>query len=192
MTRQRRSTRAAQSLWAVSMKRPTRFFSPPPFGIDGRVPMGRPTVPTDPIAEPDNFWLPSGAPLNLIGRVGQFAGPEVQLLDNFLLYRNLRAAPTSFGEVTQSLGVLHGSPERSSPECVTAYRPPRLERARAYLINKPFSGGFRTRDLANQEAVTAKPKPPTLGGCRRRVSLPRLLQLRVPVVCFRRRRALGQ
>ena len=40
---------------------------------------------TDPLPEPDNLLLPSRAPLNLIGRVSQFASPEVQLLNNFSL-----------------------------------------------------------------------------------------------------------
>ena len=40
---------------------------------------------TDPLPEPDNLSLLNRAPLNLIGRISQFASPEVQLLNNFSL-----------------------------------------------------------------------------------------------------------
>jgi hypothetical protein len=84
-------------------------------GLDSRTPVGHPTMLTDPLSEPDNLSLPSRAPLNLIGCISQFASPELQLLNSFSLYRNLRTFSTSFGEVAQCLRVLHGSsPERSS------------------------------------------------------------------------------
>jgi hypothetical protein len=70
---------------------------------------------TDPLPEPDNLSLPSRAPLNLIGRISQFASPEVQLLNNFSLCQSFRTFSTSFNEVVQRLRILHGSsPEKSS------------------------------------------------------------------------------
>ena len=112
---------------------------------------------TDPLSETDNLSLLNRAPLNLIGRISQLASPEAQLLNNFSLRRNLRAFSTSFGEVTQRLRILHGSsPERSS-RYASPLTDPRLERTRDYLINKPFSGGFRTRNLPNKEAAIGEP-----------------------------------
>ena len=111
---------------------------------------------TDPLPEPDKLSLLSRAALNLIGRVSQFVSPEVQLLNNFSLYRNLRAAPTSFGEVTQSLRILHGpSPEGSSPECVTAYRPPDWKERAVILQTSLFQAGSATDP--NKEAVIGEP-----------------------------------
>jgi hypothetical protein len=129
------------------MERSACFFRRDRAGLDGSAFVGHLTTLTAPLPEPDNLSLLSRASLNLIGRVSQFASPEIQLFNNFSLCGDLRAFSTSFGEVTQSLRILHGSsPERSSRNA-SPLTDSRLARTRGYLINKPFSGGFRTQDL---------------------------------------------
>jgi hypothetical protein len=114
---------------------------------------------TDPLPEPDNLSLPSRVPLNLIGRISQFGSPEAQLLNNFSLRRNLRAFSTSFGQVTQSLRILHGSsPERSS-RYASPLTDPRLETRAFILSTSLFQAGsadeiclIERRRSANPEA----------------------------------------